>query len=300
MFRYKLPVAHRGAGVRVPPSPGKLGRVPEGSSLAAVESAAGASLSNRSVERACRLLSVFTLNEPWLSLAELSRRTQLPKATAHRLAVALRSCGLLAQAEDGRYGLGIRLLEMGAVVRENLDVLQLCRPAIDAVSEASGETVLLALVDWSTRELLLVYRRDSPHPLAVGSPVGRRQPIPPGGALGKAVLSGLPAPEVESVVNALTLVATTPKTPIERRLLLRHVALARQVGYASEQDEYIDGVSSVAVPVVFEAGRPLAALGIAGPTSRVADQIPALGALLLDRTVGLRPGALEPRMRRRA
>jgi IclR family acetate operon transcriptional repressor len=266
----------------------------------AVESEAGASLSNRSVERACRLLSAFTLNEPWLTLGELSRRAELPKATAHRLAVALRSCGLLAQADDGRYGLGVRLLELGAVVRENLDVLQLCRPAIDVVAEASGETVLLAMVDWARREILLVYRRDSPHPLAVGSPVGRRQPIPPGGALGKAVLCGLPAAQVEAVVNELTLVATTPKTPIERRLLLRHVALARQVGYAAEQDEYIDGVSSVAVPVVFEGGRPLAALGIAGPTSRVADQIPALGALLLDATVGLRPGALEQRMRQGA
>lgn len=272
----------------------------EDSSLQAVESVAGASLSNRSVERACRLLSAFTLSEPWLTLAELSRRTELPKATAHRLAVALRSCGLLAQAQDGRYGLGVRLLEMGAVVRENLDVLQLCRPAIDAVAEASGETVLLVMVDWPSREILLVYRRDSPHPLAVGSPVGRRQPIPPGGALGKAVLSGLPAPQVEPVVSELTLVATTPNTPIERRLLLRQVALARQIGYAAEQDEYIDGVSSVAVPVVFEGGRPLAGLGIIGPTSRVADQIPSLGALLLDRTVGLRPGALEHQMRRGA
>jgi IclR family acetate operon transcriptional repressor len=274
--------------------------VDPGFSFEAAAEATSSSLSNRSVERACALLSAFSLDEPWLSLAELARRARLPKATAHRLAVALRSCGLLVQAGDGRYGLGVRLLELGAVVRENLDVLQLCRSAIDGVAAASGETILLVMVDWTTREILLVYRRDSPHALAVGSPVGRRQPIPPGGALGKAVLSGLPGHEVESVIGELTLVATTPKTPIERRLLLRHVALARQIGYASEQDEYIDGVSSVAVPVVFEGGRPLAALGIAGPTSRVADKIPALGALLLDRTAGLRPEAVAQRIRRRA
>ncbi|HEY1524254.1 MAG TPA: IclR family transcriptional regulator [Solirubrobacteraceae bacterium] len=270
------------------------------SSLEAVDSVAGTSLSNRSVERACRLLSVFNLDEPWLSLAEMARRAELPKATAHRLAVALRTCGLLSQAADGRYGLGVKLLELGAVVRENLDVLQLCRSAIDAVSAASGETVVLGTVEWSTRELLLVARRDSPHPLAVGSPVGRRQPIPPGGALGKAVLSGLPADELESVLAELTLVAMTPKTPIERRLLLRHVALARQMGYASEQDEYIDGVSGVAVPVVFEGGRPLAGLGVVGPTSRMADKIPTLGALLLEHTAGLRPRPLVQRLRQHA
>ena len=280
---------------------GNLEQVNQASPVDLAGSAAlGGSLSNRSVERACRLLSAFSLDEPWLSLAELARRAELPKATAHRLAVALRSCGMLAQREDGRYSLGVMLLELGAVVRENLDVLQLCRPAIDSVASACGETVLLAIVDWPVRELLLVHRRDSSHPLGVGSPVGRRQPIPPGGALGRAVLAGLPAHEVESVVNGLTLVASTPKTPIEHRLLLRHVALARQIGYASEQEEHIEGVSSVAVPVVFEGGRPLAALGIAGPSSRVADRIPALGALLLDRTARLRPDAFRQRVSRSA
>jgi DNA-binding IclR family transcriptional regulator len=265
-----------------------------------MDSVTGGSLSNRSVERACRMLSVFNLDEPWLSLAEIARRAELPKATAHRLAVALRTCGLLSQGAGGRYGLGVKLLELGAIVRENLDVLQLCRSAIDALSAASGETVVLGAVEWSTRELLLVARRDSPHPLAVGSPVGRRQPIPPGGALGKAVLSGLPPDELESVLGELTLVAMTPKTPIERRLLLRHVALARQVGYASEQDEYIDGVSGVAVPVVFEGGRPLAGLGVVGPTSRMADRIPAIGALLLEHTAGLRPRPLVAPLLQRA
>lgn len=270
------------------------------STLEAVDSAAGTSLSNRSVERACRLLSAFNLDEPWLSLAEIARRAELPKATAHRLAVALRTCGLLTQAPDGRYGLGVKLLELGAVVRENLDVLQLCRAAIDALSAASGETVVLGTVEWATRELLLVARRDSPHPLAVGSPVGRRQPIPPGGALGKAVLAGLAPDELESVMNELTLVAMTPKTPIERRLVLQHVALARQMGYAVEQDEYIEGVSGVAVPVVFESGRPLAALGVVGPTSRMAGKIPGIGRLLLEHTSALRPNSVSPRLRHHA
>jgi IclR family acetate operon transcriptional repressor len=269
-------------------------------SLEAVDAATGSSLSNRSVERACRLLSAFSLQEPWLSLAELARRSELPKATAHRLAVALRTCGLLSQGPDGRYGLGIKVLELGSVVRENLDAVRLCRSAIDAVAQDSGETVLLSVVDWPTREAMLVARRDSPHALAVGSPVGLRQQIPPGGALGKAFLSGLPPHEVETVVAELSLVPTTPKTPIERRLLLRQVALARQAGYAFEQDEYIEGVSGVAVPVLFDGDRPLAALGVVGPTTRLNGQIPALGALLLRQTSSLRPGQPVQAQRSRA
>lgn len=259
------------------------------SSLETIGSAGSTSMSNRSVERAAQILAAFTLQTPWLTLAELSRRAGLAKATTHRLAVALRGSGLLTQASDGRYGLGVRVLELGAIVRENLDAVQLCRPAIEAVAEASSETVLLSIVDWSSRESMLVARRDSPHPLAVGSPIGLRQSIPPGGALGKAFLSGLPPAEVEEVVNELALVPTTPKTPIERRLLLRHVERARRNGYASEQDEYIEGVSGVAVPVLFDGDRPLAALGVVGPTSRLAGKVESLGELLLGETESLRP-----------
>ncbi len=261
----------------------------QGSLAGTVGLAAERSLSNRSVQRASRLLSVFSLDEPWLSLTELSRRADLPKATAHRLAAALRSCGLLTQSSDGRYGLGIRLLELGAIVRENLDALQLCRSAIDVVAAATGETVLLSIVDWPTRETMLVARRDSPHPLAVLRPVGLRQQLQPNGALGKALLAGLSTAEAEEVVNELTLVRATPKTPIEPRLVLRQVALARDAGYAFEEDQYVDGVSGVAVPVIFDADRPLAALGVVGPTSRLTGQILDMGELLLRETADLRP-----------
>lgn len=268
----------------------------QGSSREGVAVGVPSSLGNRSVERVCRLLSAFTLERRLLSLTELARHAELPKATAHRLASSLRANGLLTQSADGRYGLGVKLLELGAIVRENLDVVQLCRSAMDAIAGASGETVLLTTVDWTTRELLLVAHRSSPHLLAVGSPFGRPQPIPPGGALGKALLAGLPPAEVEGVVDALTLVARTAKTPIERRLLLRHVARARQAGYAAEQDEFIEGASGVAVPVIFDGGRPLAALGVVGPTSRLRGKIPWLGDLLLEMTGPLRPGTRDERV----
>jgi DNA-binding IclR family transcriptional regulator len=262
-----------------------------------VDLGSGGTVANRSVERACRLLSVFTIERPFLTLAELSGATELPKATTHRLAAALRACGFLTQTEDGRYGLGVKLLELGAVLRESMDVVQLCSAAMDKIAAASGETVLLVTVDWERREVLLVARRNSPHPLAVGTLFGRPQPIPPGGAMGKALLAGLPPSELGTVMEGLHLVATTPKTPIERRLLLRHIAQAREVGFASEQDEFIEGGAGVAVPVIFEEGRPLAAIGVVGPTSRLADRVPSLGALLLDATVTLRPSGPEERIR---
>ena len=234
-------------------------------------------------------MSAFSLEEPLFTLAELGRRVGLPKATVYRLVTSLAARGFMVQAADGRYGLGVKLMEFGAVVRENLDIVQQCAPVLDSLAAATSETVLLAAVDWGERELVLVASRVSPHMLSVISPVGRRQKLPPGGALARALLAGLPPREAKEIVRDLRMTASTPKTHVDRRLLLRDLEVARELGYAAEQDEYIDGVSGVAVPVVFEAGRPLAAIGVIGPSSRLGRELERLGALLCDGTKTLRP-----------
>jgi DNA-binding IclR family transcriptional regulator len=234
-------------------------------------------------------MSAFSLEEPILSLAELARRVDLPKPTVYRLVSSLVARGFMVRAADGRYGLGVKLMEFGAVVRENLDVVQHCAATIDAIAAETAETVLLGTADWSTLELVIVALRDSPHPLSVVSPVGSRQAIPPGGCLGRALLSGLAPREAEPIVGRLRLTPMTPKTHIDRRVLLHDLEVARELGYAAEQDEYIDGVSGVAVPVIFEATRPLAALGVVGPTSRLAGELARIGELLRDATTRLRP-----------
>ena len=52
--------------------------------------------------------------------------------------------------------------------------------------------------------------------------------------------------------------------------LASEIEAARSFGFAVAEEEYVDGVSGVAVPVMFEAGRPRAAIGVVGPSSRIA------------------------------
>jgi DNA-binding IclR family transcriptional regulator len=249
----------------------------------------GRAAGNRSVDRACAVMSAFSIDEPALALAELARRVELPKPTVYRLVSSLVARGFMVQGSDSRYGLGVKLMECGAVVRENLDVVVHCADVIDQMAAATAETVLVTVADWATHEVVLVARRDSPHMLSVVSPVGRRMKLPPGGALARALLSGLTPQEAASIIGRLPLTASTPKTHVSKRVLLRDLEQARALGYAAEQDEYIDGVSGVAVPVIFEGARPQAALGVVGPTSRVAGELGRIGELLRDATAHLRP-----------
>jgi DNA-binding IclR family transcriptional regulator len=234
------------------------------------------------------VLCAFSATESRLGLRELAERVGLPKATVHRLAGSLVASGFLEHREDGRYSLGLKLSELGAVARAELDIVHVCSPAMDALAEATRETVLLAAADWETLELTVVATRVSSQTLSVVPMTGQRQTIPPG-APGKALLLGLPAADAESLLKQLPLPALTSKTHRDRARLAKEIAHARSAGYAIAEDEYLDGVSGVAVPVIFEDGRPRAAIGVVGPSARIADRLEAIGQLALELTSALRP-----------
>lgn len=253
----------------------------------------GGAHTTRAVERACAVLSAFSSEQPRLSLAELAARVGLPKATVHRLAGELVANGFLEHRDDGRYSLGLKLSELGAVARAELDVVHACEPVMDALAEATHETVILCAVDWDTLELTILRTRVSPQTLSVVLGTGQRQPLAPG-APAKALLAALGESETDEVLDRLSLPALTNKTPIDRARLERDIERARATGFAVAEDEYLEGVSGVAVAVLFEDGRPRATIGVAGPTSRMAGEFERIGRLALELTATLRPApALE-------
>ena len=219
------------------------------------------------MERACAVLSAFYRRRAAAEPARARRRAwACPKATVHRLAGELVANGFLEHRDDGRYSLGLRLSELGALARAELDVVHACAPAMDALADATHETVMLAVVDWEALELTIVATRVSPQTLSVVPITGQRQAIPPG-APGKALLLGLPPEEAEQAAAAAALAGSDDKTHTDRdRAAADEIADARSVGYAVADDEYLDGVSGVAVPVMFEGSRPRATIGVVGPT----------------------------------
>jgi DNA-binding IclR family transcriptional regulator len=242
----------------------------------------------RTVERACSVLSVFSSAEPQLTLRELAVRVGLPKATVHRLAASLVAMGFMEHRADGSYALGSKLSELGALARANLDVVAACSPALDELAAATRETVLLATADWEALELIVVDARVSRQTLSVAPPTGERMPMPPG-CFCKALLLGLPPAEAERVLARLALPALTSKSHTDRAQLADEVQMARSLGFAAGQDEYVEGAAGVAVPVLFDGERPRAAIGVVGPSSRIARQVDRIGQLALELTAPLRP-----------
>ncbi|MEU4240749.1 IclR family transcriptional regulator [Actinoplanes sp. NPDC026619] len=220
----------------------------------------------RSVGRALDILSAFSSAHPRLTLSELAEAVGLPRPSVRRLAVTLIDRGFLRQDPDGGYLLGARLMELGSQVTASSAVIHRAAPAADELARMTGETVLIAEVDWASLSLLIIGKRHPVRPAAETSAVGRRSAIA-NGCLAKAVLSGLPPAELASVVPKLRLTPRTTASIIDPDALTADVTASRARGYAVQSGEFLPGMSGAAVPVHI-AGRVVGALAVLGQTMR--------------------------------
>ncbi len=98
----------------------------------------------RAVLRSLAILECFSVDKPAISLQEIYRRVNLPKSTTLRLVLTLQEAGYLLQRADQRYTLSYKLLLLGSVVRETVDVREITRPVMEELSRSTGETVTLS------------------------------------------------------------------------------------------------------------------------------------------------------------
>jgi DNA-binding IclR family transcriptional regulator len=100
----------------------------------------------QSVERAARMLGLFTVEEPQMTLGELTTRMGMSKATVHRYATALRNAGLLRWT-GGQYTLGPRVVELASAALAGLGVVAVAGPYLERLVLNTGETAVLSVWD---------------------------------------------------------------------------------------------------------------------------------------------------------
>src|SRR3954453_11328126 len=101
---------------------------------------------NQSIERAARLPSFFSRDEPELSLAEVTSRLGTSRATTHRYLTALRRAGLVRQAR-GVYTLGPRVVELAAGALAGLRIVKVAGPFLERLVSDVAETAVLSVWD---------------------------------------------------------------------------------------------------------------------------------------------------------
>jgi DNA-binding IclR family transcriptional regulator len=185
------------------------------------------------------------------ALADLVSSTDLPRATAHRLAVALEVHRLLARDADGRFVLGPRVGELAAALPD--PVVTAAGPVLAWVRDECGESSQLYRRDGAER--VCVAAAERAHGLRTTVPIGSRLPLTAGS--GAQVICAWSDPA--SVADVLPAAEFTDKS----------LAEVRRRGWAQSVGQREAGVASVSAPVLGVGGELLAAISISGPIERL-------------------------------
>jgi len=214
----------------------------------------------QSAERVLALLASFEDGHPELSVTEIAASLGVHKSTASRLAATLERAGFLARS-GRRYRLGVEIIRLGTVALRSADIVAVMQPAMEKLSQLTGETINLAVP--AGPDVLNIAEVPSTYILSSsGGWIGRRTK-PHAVANGKVLLAfgALPLPA--------RLERYTEHTITGLAALEAELASVRRDGYAKAAAELEDGLMAVAAPVFGAGGGCVAALSISGPAYRM-------------------------------
>jgi DNA-binding IclR family transcriptional regulator len=190
-------------------------------------------------------------------LSDLARRTGARRGTVHQQLRTLIAAGWVEADEDGRYRLTLRAVSIATAVLEQANLGSRILPTLTALAARTGETASVAVLDGDAA--MIVQRVAADRALKVDIKPGTRMPLADS-ASGRVLVAFCEPAELERTRK--TGVPLPKASTVER---------AAKHGYAAQHDEYLPGMSSIAVPIP-PTRLGSAALAITAPTARYDEQ----------------------------
>ena len=244
------------------------------------------------VERMMRLLDVLEQHPEPLGLKQIAQYTGLHPSTAHRILSAMSADRLVDRVEPGSYRLGMRLLELGNLVKSRISVRELALPLMRELHAHTGETANLSVRHGD--EIVYVERTSSGRSaMRVVHVIGARAPLHVTAA-GKLFLLEEGFARLRDYARRTGLAPHTRNTIASVQLLERELEKIQRQGWATDNEEAEIGVRCVAAAIRDDAGALVAALSLSSPADRMKLQWGPLVKETADRVsheIGHRPAS---------
>ncbi len=224
----------------------------------------------QSVKRALKILDLFNKQETELKITDISERMQLHKSTVHSLLKTLQEFRYIDQnPENGKYRLGLKLVERGNFVINSMDITKVAKKYLINLSKETGQTSHLGILEGQAG--VYIDKVEGENALIRYSRIGKRIPLH-STAIGKALLAFKSPEEIEHLLNGYEFKQQTDNTITNKEEFLEELERVRLQGYGVDSQENEQGVRCIAVPIINYEGCVLAAISISTLISRVNDR----------------------------
>ncbi|HEY2758878.1 MAG TPA: IclR family transcriptional regulator C-terminal domain-containing protein [Pseudolabrys sp.] len=215
--------------------------------------------------RGLRVVEAFGRDRRWLTLSDVARLVDLPRASVRRILATLVALGY-AEVDDRLFRLTPRVLALAGAYLSSNAVSDIVQPALERLSDDIGEACSAAVLDGI--EVVMIAHASPNRMLPVSAQVGFRLPAL-SSSLGRVLLAALSDKQVDTLLAGAKLSKLTPATVTDKTELHRAIKKARADGFSLVDQEAEPGFRSISVPLKRRDGRTVAALNVGVHTERV-------------------------------
>ena len=210
------------------------------------------------------VIRAFTREHPAPTLSDIARSAAIPAATARRCLLTLEDLGYVTR--HGRsFLLRPKVLELGAAYLDSMDIEHLTKNHLEELARKTGDSAAMSVLDGN--DIVYVARASVRTLLRLEAHVGSRFPAH-ATSMGRVLLAGLSPERLQHYFENARLEALTDRTVCEPQALRALIEECRRCGYAAVADELAYGVVALAVPVLDQSGRVVAALNTSSHSGR--------------------------------
>jgi DNA-binding IclR family transcriptional regulator len=221
------------------------------------------------IERMFTLIDVLASREEAISLKEISEKSGLHPSTAHRILNDLATGRFVDRSQPGSYRLGMRLLELGNLVKGRLNVRDAALGPMRELHHHIQQPVNLSMRQGD--EIIYVERAYSERSgMQVVRAIGGRAPLHLT-SVGKLFLAADDAHRIRAYATRTGLQGHTKNSITSLEVLERELSRVRQYGQANDNEELELGVRCIAAGIYDDQDKLVAGLSISAPSGRLDD-----------------------------
>lgn len=219
------------------------------------------------VDRAARILWMLATETREMTLAEVTAATGWHKSSVHKILVTLTRHGFLDRNRaTKKYSLGMALVRCGQAALNNLNINHSVKSLLKELADDSGETANMAVLRGN--KIVIVEAMEAPVDLRVSPPIGTIDSVT-AKSNGKAVLAWLPEDQVARFLESEGLPAKTKRSITKVKDFLKELGAVREQGFATDFEEFQQGISAVSAPVFDSHGQVMGTISIVAPAFRM-------------------------------